>query len=142
MYEINHVLTGRVFIMNYYLKLYPFTLFGNTYEFWLHNAGKILEIVDNLYVTIYLYSGVVMLILYVLGVFALLRKLYQKRYDIELILVAILAVYAFMEEFPLNPTVNPFAVMLAWIIFGGNMIRGDDFETSCNNNQHSVSLQS
>ena len=117
-------------------------MFGTTYEFWLHNAGKILEIVDNLYVTIYLYSGVVMLILYVLGVFALLRKLYQKRYDIELILVAILAVYAFMEEFPLNPTVNPFAVMLAWIIFGGNMIRGDDFETSCNNNQHSVSLQS
>ncbi|MCM1466656.1 MAG: hypothetical protein NC086_00800 [Alistipes sp.] len=140
MYEINHVLTGRVFIMNYYLKLYPFTLFGNTYEFWLHNAGKILEIVDNLYVTIYLYSGVVMLILYVVGVFALLQKLYRKRYDIELILVAILAVYAFMEEFPLNPTVNPFAVMLAWIIFDGNMIRGDDFETGRNNNQHSVSL--
>lgn len=142
MYEINHVLTGRVFIMNYYLKLYPFTLFGNTYEFWLHNAGKILEIVDNLYVSIYLYSGVVMLIVYVVGVFALLRKLYQKRYDIELILVAILAVYAFMEEFPLNPTVNPFAVMLAWIIFDGNMIRGDDFETGSNNNQHSVSLPS
>lgn len=142
MYEINHVLTGRVFIMNYYLKLYPFTLFGNTYEFWLNNAGEILEIVDNLYVTIYLYSGLVMLVLYVVGVFALLRKLYCRRYDIELILVAILSVYAFMEEFPLNPTVNPFAVMLAWIIFGGNMIRGDDYEESSDNNQHSVSLQS
>lgn len=142
MYEINHVLTGRVFIMNYYLKLYPFTLFGNTYEFWLNNAGEILEIVDNLYVTIYLYSGVVMLVLYVVGVFALLRKLYHKRYDIELILVAILSVYAFMEEFPLNPTVNPFAVMLAWIIFDGNLIRGDDYEEGSDNNQHPVSVQS
>ncbi len=142
MYEINHILTGRVFIMNYYLKLYPFTLFGNTYEFWLNNAGEILEIVDNLYVTIYLYSGLVMLILYVAGVFALLCRLYRKRYDIELILTAILCVYAFMEEFPLNPTVNPFAVMLAWIIFGGNLIRGDDYEESSDNNQHSVSVQS
>ena len=142
MYEINHILTGRIFIMNYYLKLYPFTLFGNTYEFWLNNAGKILEIVDNLYVTIYLYSGVVLLLVYVLGVFALLRKLYRRRYDIELILAAILAVYAFMEEFPLNPTVNPFAVMLAWVIYGGGMIRGDDFETSSDNNKHSVSIQS
>lgn len=142
MYEINHVLTGRIFIMNYYLKLYPFTLFGNTYEFWLNNAGKILEIVDNLYVTIYLYSGVVLLVVYVLGVFALLRKLYRKRYDIELILVAILAVYAFMEEFPLNPTVNPFAVMLAWVIYDGSVIRGDDFETSSDYNKHTVSLQS
>lgn len=142
MYEINHALTGRIFIMNYYLKLYPFTFFGNTYEFWLNNAGEILEIVDNLYVTIYLYSGVVMLIIYVMGAFCLLRKLYSKRYDIELILFAILCVYAFMEEFPLNPTVNPFAVLLAWVIFDGNLVRGDDFEESCNNNEHSVSIQS
>lgn len=141
MYEINHALTGRIFIMNYYLKLYPFTLFGNTYEFWLNNAGEILEIVDNLYVTIYLYSGLVMLIIYVLGAFYLLRKLYQKRYDIELILFAILCVYAFMEEFPLNPTVNPFALLLAWVIFDGNLVRGDDVEESCNHNEHSVSVQ-
>lgn len=142
MYEINHMLTGRIFIMNYYLKLYPFTWFGNTYEFWLNNAGEILEIVDNLYVTIYLYSGVVMLILYVAGAFCLLRKLYNRKYDIELILFAILCIYAFMEEFPLNPTVNPFAVMLAWLIFDGNLVRGDDCEESSDNNQHTVSVQS
>ena len=142
MYEVNRMLTGRLFIMNYYLKLYPFTLFGNTYEFWLNNAGKILEIVDNLYVTIYLYSGVVMLIIYVIGAFYLLRKLYHKRFDIELILFAILCVYAFMEEFPLNPTVNPFALLLGWVIFDGNLVRGDDFEESSNHNEHSISVQS
>lgn len=124
MYMINHVLTGRIFIMNYYLKLYPFTFFGNTYEFWLNNAGEILEIVDNLYVTIYLYSGLVLLLIYVVGTVLLLRKLFKARYDIELILFAILCVYAFMEEFPLNPTVNPFAVLLAWVIYGGNIVRG------------------
>lgn len=126
MYQINHILTGRIFIMNFYLKLYPFTWFGNTYEFWLHNAGEILEIVDNLYVTIYLYSGVVMLILYVGAAIALIRKLFYYRYDIELQLFTILCVYAFMEEFPLNPSVNPFAVMLGWLIFSGNLIRGDE----------------
>lgn len=140
MYTINHLLTGRIFVMNYYLKLYPFTFFGNTYEFWLNNAGKILEIVDNMYVTIYLYSGVVMLLIYIVGVVALLRKLYNKRYDIELIMVALLCVYAFMEEFPLNPSVNPFAVLLAWVIFGGNMVRGDDSEESSDNNKHTISL--
>lgn len=140
MYSINHLLTGRIFVMNYYLELYPFTLFGNTYEFWLNNAGKILEIVDNMYVTIYLYSGVVMLLLYIVGVVALLRKLYNKRHDIELIMVALLCVYAFMEEFPLNPSVNPFAVLLAWVIFDGNLVRGDDCEESSNNNKHTVSL--
>lgn len=142
MYEVNRALTGRIFIMNYYIKLYPVTLFGNTYEFWLNNAGEILEIVDNMYVSIYLYSGIALLALYVIGVFCLMRKLFAKRYDIELILVAILCVYAFMEEFPLNPTVNPFAVMVAWVIFGGNLVRGDDDEESCNNNQHTISLQS
>lgn len=142
MYEVNKMLTGRLFIMNYYLKLYPFTLFGNTYEFWLNNAGKILEIVDNLYVTIYLYSGVVMLIIYVIGAFYLLRKLYRRRFDIELILFTILCVYAFMEEFPLNPTVNPFALLLGWVIFDGNLVRGDDFEESSNHNEHTVSVQS
>ncbi len=141
MYEINHVLTGRIFIMNYYLKLYPFTLFGNTYEFWLHNAGEILEIVDNLYVTIYLYSGIVMLILYVMGIYMLLRRLYKNRYDIELILQAIICIYAFMEEYPLNPSVNPFVVLIAWVIFKGNMVRGDENEESSNNNQHTVSVQ-
>lgn len=140
MYEVNRLLTGRLFIMNYYLDLYPFTFFGNTYEFWLNNAGEILEIVDNMYVTIYLYSGVVMLLLYIAGAFMLGRKLYNKRYDVELILFAILCVYAFMEEFPLNPTVNPFALLFGWIIFGGNLVRGDDFEESGNNNEHSVSV--
>lgn len=140
MYEVNRALTGRLFIMNYYLDLYPFTFFGNTYEFWLNNAGEILEIVDNLYVTIYLYSGVAMLILYVVGALWLGRKLFHKRYDIELILFAILCVYAFMEEFPLNPTVNPFALLFGWLIFGGNLVRGDDFEESGNNNEHSVSV--
>lgn len=140
MYEVNRALTGRLFIMNYYLDLYPFTFFGNTYEFWLNNAGEILEIVDNLYVTIYLYSGVAMLILYVVGALWLGRKLFNKRYDIELILFAILCVYAFMEEFPLNPTVNPFALLFGWLIFGGNLVRGDDFEESGNNNEHSISV--
>lgn len=126
MYKINQLLTGRIFIMNFYLKLYPFTFFGNTYEFWLHNAGEILEIVDNMYVTIYLYSGVVLLLIYVVGAILLLRKLLLNRYDIELILFAILCVYAFMEEFPLNPTVNPFAVLLAWVIYEGNIVRGDE----------------
>ena len=83
-----------------------------------------------------------MLILYVAGAFCLLRKLYNRKYDIELILFAILCIYAFMEEFPLNPTVNPFAVLLAWLIFDGNLVRGDDCEESSDNNQHTVSVQS
>ncbi len=142
MYMVNRVLTGRLFIMNYYLELYPFTFFGNTYEFWMQNAGEILEIVDNLYCTIYLYSGVVLLVIYLIGIIALMYKLFKKRYDIELIMTTILCIYAFMEEFPLNPTVNPFAVLLGWVIFGGNLVRGDDVEESSNNNQHSVSVQS
>lgn len=142
MYYVNRLLTGRLFIMNYYLKLYPFTFFGNTYDFWVNNAGEILEIVDNMYCTIYLYSGIIMLIIYLVGIVMIMHKLFVKRYDIELIMVTILCVYAFMEEFPLNPTVNPFAVLLGWIIFGGNMVRGDDFEESSDNNQHSVSVQS
>lgn len=142
MYYANRILTGRLFIMNYYLDLYPFTFFGNTYEFWTQNAGEILEIVDNMYCTIYLYSGVVLLVIYMIGIIMLMHKLFKKRFDVELIMVTILCIYAFMEEFPLNPTVNPFAVLLAWIIFGGNIVRGDDIEESSDNNQHSVSVQS
>lgn len=143
MEKLNQMLTGRLFIMNYYINLYPFTLLGNTYEFWLNNAGEILAIVDNLYVTIYIYSGILMLILYVGALCETLRRLSKLGYYKEVIIVSVLSIYAFMEEFPLNPVVNPFCVLIAMALFRKNLPRelNDYEETSCNNNQYSFSVQ-
>lgn len=122
MYKINHALTGRLFIARYYLKLYPFSLFGNSYTFWSENAGEILEIVDNLYITIYLYSGLVMLLLYIGALTWLMVSMVRRGYRKELMITAVLAVYAFMEEFPLNPSVNPFLLLLGACIYGFDAI--------------------
>lgn len=142
MEAINQMLTGRIFIMNYYLNLYPFTLLGNTYEFWLANAGGILSIVDNLYVTLYMYSGVLTMILYVLASCYVLFRLKKMKCYKELIMVSFMAIYAFMEEFPLNPVVNPFCLLLAMAIFTTNRPREimPDEEESCDYNEYSVSV--
>lgn len=144
METINQALTGRLFIMNYYIHLYPFTLLGNTYEFWLNNAGEILAIVDNLYVTIYIYSGVLMLAAYVAALCWTLFKLSRLGYYQEVIIVSVISIYAFMEEFPLNPVVNPFCVLIAMAVFRTNLPRElkADEKKSSNNNQYSVSVQS
>jgi hypothetical protein len=142
--QINQMLTGRLFITNYYLKLYPFTLFGNTYEFWLNNAGEILAIVDNLYATIYIYSGVLMLVVYVGALCAVLFRISKMGCHKEIIIVSVLAIYAFMEEFPLNPVVNPFCVLIAMAVFPTNLPRGihEHEEKGCHHNQYSISVQS
>lgn len=139
---LNQALTGRLFIMNYYINLYPFTLLGNTYEFWLNNAGEILAIVDNLYVTIYIYSGVLMLIVYVAALCWVLFKLSRLGYYQEVIIVSVISVYAFMEEFPLNPVVNPFCVLIAMAIFQNNLPRELKLheKTNSHHNQYTVSI--
>lgn len=140
MEAINQMLTGRIFIMNYYLKLYPFTLLGNTYEFWLANAGGILSIVDNLYVTLYMYSGVITMALYVAASCHVLFCLKRRHCYKELIMVSFMAIYAFMEEFPLNPVVNPFCLLLAMAIFTTNQPREimPNEEEGCDYNKYSV----
>lgn len=142
MEAINQMLTGRIFIMNYYLNLYPFTLLGNTYEFWLANAGGILSIVDNLYVTLYMYSGVLTMILYVAASCYILFRLKKEACCKELIMVSFMAIYAFMEEFPLNPVVNPFCLLLAMAIFTTNKPREimPNEEEGCDYNEYSVSV--
>lgn len=145
---INQALTGRLFIMNYYINLYPFTLLGNTYQFWLSHAGGILAIVDNLYVTIYIYSGIVMLVAYVGAMCYMLLKFSKLGYYEEVIIVSVLSIYAFMEEFPLNPVVNPFCILLGTVIFRGYLPREinngktGNKEESSDYNQHTVTVQS
>lgn len=120
---INQALTGRLFVINHYVNKFPCTLFGNSHAFWLKNAGEILAIVDNLYVTIYLYCGVFSLVLYVWALCVSLRKLVRMGYFPETIIVSVISIYAFMEEFPLNPIVNPFGVLLAMALFQTNIPR-------------------
>ncbi len=118
---INQAVTGRLFVVNHYIGKFPCTLFGNPYEFWLENAGEILAIVDNLYVVIYLYCGVFALVLYVGALYVSMRRMVRLRFYPEVIIVSIISIYAFMEEFPLNPIVNPFGLLLAMALFQTNV---------------------
>lgn len=140
MKQLNSMLTGRLFVMNWYVNTYPVTIFGNTYEFWLNNAGTILEIVDNMYITILMYSGIFVFALYVLCTFAVLVKLIRRKCFIEVIMIATVAVYGFMEEFPLNPIINPFVILIGMLIFSEDKCNAE--KESRDNNEYSLSLQS
>lgn len=127
----NQAITGRLFVIHHYINKFPCTLLGNSHSFWLNNAGEILAIVDNLYITIYLYCGVFTVIVYVAVLFATARKLKRLGYYTELIMFSVVTIYSFMEEFPLNPIINPFGLLLAMILFKNNIPR--KLENSINN---------
>lgn len=114
MFQINRMLNGRIEITNNYYRAYGTTLFPKTVNiFWDMNYTTI----DNLYMYLFISCGAVFTLLFVYWATKSQWKLYQDGCYKEIIFFTVFAVYAVLEQSPMNPILNPFLLFTANLIY-------------------------
>lgn len=120
MFRINRMLSGRIEITNNYYKAYGMTLFPKTVNiFWDMNYTTI----DNLYMYLFISCGALFAILFVYWASRSQWKMYSNGYYREIIFFTIFAVYAVLEQSPMNPILNPFILFTANLVYKNYTVR-------------------
>ena len=120
MFRINRMLSGRIEITNNYYKAYGMTLFPKTVNiFWDMNYTTI----DNLYMYLFISCGAIFTILFVYWASRSQWKMYCNGYYREIIFFTIFAVYAVLEQSPMNPILNPFILFTANLVYKNYTVR-------------------
>lgn len=112
---VNRVFSGRLNITQRYYRILSAT--------WLPRDNAAFEelsgygFIDNMYMNVFMHDGILLyLLLLVLITFSNYR-LYRAHCYRELVFVTVFSVYAILEEFPLNPTVNPFILFVGILMY-------------------------
>lgn len=114
MQKINHIFNGRLEIMSTYYNNVGIVLFPRnieTFSFYLN------RIIDNLYMSLIITSGIIIGTVFVILMTRCSLALYKQNMGKELIFMVIFAMYAMLEEFPLNPSMNPFILLLGVLLY-------------------------
>ena len=119
MQTINQVFNGRIDIMNTYYKTVGLSLFPRDVSIFSFNLNRI---IDNLYMSLTITSGIIVGVLFVVLLTRCMYTLYHKKCYKEIIFMVIFAVYAILEEFPLNPSLNPFMLLLGVLLYKDKVI--------------------
>lgn len=124
-YQINRMFNGRIEISNNYYKRYGLTLFPKPAAiFWEMNAATI----DNLYMYIFVCCGMAVGLCLLFFVTKSQLKLYHQGKTQEIVFITVFAVYAILEQSPLNPVMNPFILLLGNLIYRNFKVREINFE--------------
>jgi hypothetical protein len=114
MQKINHLFNGRIDIAHSYFSGVGFSLFPRDVSIFSFNLNRI---IDNLYMSLAITSGLGVAVLFVVLMTKTSRVLIKKRCYRELIFMVIFAIYAVLEEFPMNPSMNPFIMLLGLLLY-------------------------
>lgn len=131
---LDNMLSYRLSLAHGYYSLKPLTLFGSDFTdvrplAW-DSEGQPFFMLDNAYCHLLIRNGILMAALYLIGLFALLRRFVsEKRWDVILFGITILSIYGLSENMALYIECNYFLVVIgAQILFshrGGSKISGD-----------------
>lgn len=105
--QLDFILTGRIRLMAQAIDISSIRLIGNVPR----------VAFDNSYVHIFYNYGVIMLIIVLYSYSKTMVALWKHNMEYEVLIFGILAIYAFMEQFPLNATWNPFLLFFAYYIY-------------------------
>lgn len=120
LFKINRMLSGRIEITNNYYRAFGTTLFPKTVNiFWDMNYTTI----DNLYMYLFISCGAVITLLFVYWATKSQWKLYREKKYREIIFFTIFAIYAVLEQSPMNPILNPFILLTANLVYKEYQIR-------------------
>ena len=120
LFKINRMLSGRIEITNNYYRAFGTTLFPKTVNiFWDMNYTTI----DNLYMYLFISCGAVITLLFVYWATKSQWKLYREKNYREIIFFTIFAIYAVLEQSPMNPILNPFILLTANLVYKEYQIR-------------------
>lgn len=124
MQKINHIFNGRISIANTYFRTVGFSLLPRDISIFSFNLNRI---IDNLYMSLAITSGLLIALLFVYLITKTSYKLLLGKNNKELLFLVIFAIYAILEEFPLNPSMNPFIMLLAIPLYRDKFIlRGNE----------------
>lgn len=119
---INHLVSGRIYIMNGYYIDQGISLIPRTQEFFYASYHGL---IDNTYMFVLLYCGVVVALFFFGLVCLTLFRLYKQGRYSELVMIAAMALYGVMEQFVMNPFMNPFILLCGILLYPGLMDAGD-----------------
>ncbi len=112
---INRIFSGRLNITHRYYEALPMSLLPHTKA--TMDSLRGFGFIDNAYMSVLFYDGLLIALLLLFLLCAANRKLLWARRTKELVFISTFCVYAMMEEFPLNPVVNPFIMLCACVLY-------------------------
>lgn len=119
---INRIFSGRLNITHKYHEALSMSLLPRSKA--VMDAHRGFGFIDNSYMSVYFHDGLLIAVFLIVLICVANRRLFKaKRYK-ELVFIAVFSVYAMMEEFPLNPVVNPFIMLIAAAVYGSSFVTG------------------
>lgn len=122
--KINEILTGRIKSASYFFDTYGFSLLGQDVHLvsivQFQQTSDQMRILDNLYMSLGIRSGIIFLIIYNLLYFKLNKLLVENEYWCEVIFIFAIAIYGFVEKIAISPEANFTAILLSLILFSSN----------------------
>lgn len=112
---INRIFSGRLNITHKYHEALSVSLIPRTSA--VMDAHRGFGFIDNSYMSVYFHDGLIVALIVLVLICISNYSLFKKHYYKELVFIASFSVYAMMEEFPLNPVVNPFIMLTAVVIY-------------------------
>lgn len=124
---MNKIFTGRIRSANYFLENYGISLFGQSLELisivQAQQTSEQMRILDNLYISLGVRSGIVFLIIYNIIYVKLNKFIVNQNYKCEMILITNLMIYGFMEKVPISPELNFTVLLLGIVLFKDTLIK-------------------
>ncbi len=122
MHLLNHFVSGRIYIMNTYYLDQGISLLPRTQQtFYASYHG----LIDNAYMFVFLYGGVIVALFFFALVCMTLVKLYRQGHYKELVMMGALALYGVLEQFVMNGFMNPF-ILLCGILLYPDLLENHD----------------
>lgn len=112
---INRIFSGRLNITHKYHEALSMSLFPRTSA--VMDAHRGFGFIDNSYMSVYFHDGLIVALIVLAIICISNHRLFKKHCYKELVFIASFSVYAMMEEFPLNPVVNPFIMLTAIVVY-------------------------
>lgn len=112
---INRIFSGRLNITHKYHEALSVSLIPRTSA--VMDAHRGFGFIDNSYMSVYFHDGLIVALIVLVLICISNYSLFKKHCYKELVFIASFSVYAMMEEFPLNPVVNPFIMLTAGVIY-------------------------
>lgn len=109
--KINSLLTGRIdHIARFGSEMNTIFIVGHFPR----------EPFDSMYVHLYYNYGIILFVIVMVGYVETMYYAWRSNKDYELLILGIMSIYGFMEQFPLNITWNLFLLYMSWMFFNGN----------------------
>lgn len=116
---INRIFSGRLNITHMYHEALSVSLIPRSND--VMDAYRGFGFIDNAYMSVYFHDGLIVAVMLLVFICMANRRLFRAKHYRELVFIATFSVYAIMEEFPLNPVVNPFIMLIGIVVYAGLM---------------------